>query len=131
MLQDDEIDALLGDENDTFFDSIRSKRLEELSSKAVNFVKANFDAANDYDTWGYLTEIGHEKEVLHLSTSVPRLLIHFYNPAFKNCQLLNEHLQVTIMKKFSSSLLFTLFRKWLKSSQLLVSSSLKPPKRLS
>jgi hypothetical protein len=98
FLDDHEIDALLNEENDvTFLDSIRSKRLEELCRPE----RSSGSAFNDSnDTWGNLTEIGHEKEVMHMSTSLPRLLIHFYNPSFKNCQTLNEHLQVIQMSVY-------------------------------
>lgn len=95
---DHDLDALLNEEEDsTFFESIRFKRIQEMASSCHNPTAAapvnspHFDTST---TWGYLTEIGHEKEVMHMSTSVQRLLIHFYNPAFKNCQTLNEHLQV-------------------------------------
>ena len=96
--EDHEIDTLLNEEEDvTFFESIRSKRLQELSEISHSISKSTSNSTSSLDTnttWGYLSEIGHEKEVMHMSTSLPRLLIHFYNPAFKNCQLLNEHLHV-------------------------------------
>lgn len=89
----DEIDALFNDENDlNFFESLCSKRFQEIKSDSL--ARPLNSQTETTETWGYLTEIGHEKEVLHLSTHLPRLLIHFYNPSFKNCQLLNEHLQV-------------------------------------
>ena len=96
LAEDHEIDALLNEEEDvTFFESIRSKRLQELSAISHSTSKSTSTSSLDTNTtWGYLSEIGHEKEVMHMSTSLPRLLIHFYNPAFKNCQLLNEHLHV-------------------------------------
>ena len=94
LAEDHEIDALLNEEEDvTFFESIRSKRVQELSSISHVVSKEN-SSMDTGTTWGYLSEIGHEKEVMHMSTSLSRLLIHFYNPTFKNCQLLNEHLQV-------------------------------------
>lgn len=94
LAEDYEIDALLNEEDDiTFFESIRSKRVQELSSIS-QVVSKDASSMDTSTTWGYLSEIGHEKEVLHMSTSLSRLLIHFYNPSFKNCQLLNEHLQV-------------------------------------
>lgn len=98
LTEDHEIDSLLNEEEDaTFFESIRSKRLQEISSLSQNISKDNF-LMDTNTNWGYLSEIGHEKEVMHMSTTLPRLLIHFYNPAFKNCQLLNEHLQVNYNK---------------------------------
>lgn len=97
--EDHEIDALLNDaEEATFFESFRSKKLQELSSSSSHSHCIDHkNSSNDSgESWGYLTEIGHEKEVMHLSTHLPRLLIHFYNSSFKNCQLLNEHLKVKI-----------------------------------
>lgn len=91
LAEDHEIDSLLNDEGDaTFFESIRSKRLLELSVPTSN----KSSLMDTSEVFGYLSEIGHEKEVMHLSTTLPRLVVHFYNPAFKNCQLLNEHLNV-------------------------------------
>lgn len=102
LADDHEIDALLNEEEDaTFFESIRSKRFQELSA-ASHITSKDTLSMDTSETWGYLSEIGHEKEVMHMSTSLPRLLIHFYNPAFKNCQLLNEHLHVNL-QIFSNS----------------------------
>jgi hypothetical protein len=98
LAEDQEIDALLNEEEDTtFFESIRSKRIQEISSISQSISKET-SSMETSTTWGYLSEIGHEKEVMHMSTTLPRLLIHFYNPAFKNCQLLNEHLNVNCYK---------------------------------
>ncbi len=96
--EDHDIDNLLNEEEEvTFFESIRAKRLQELACCSVKSV-STMDSS---DTWGFLAEMNHEKEVLHLSTTLPRLVIHFYNPSFKNCQLLNEHLHVT-NKRYST-----------------------------
>lgn len=94
---DDDIDDLFNEEEEvTFLESIRSKRLQEFSNFPTLKPNSVLDTS---DTWGYLTEMSHEKEVMHLSTTLPRLLIHFYNPSFKNCQLLNEHLHVIFYLK--------------------------------
>ena len=94
---DHEIDCLLNEEEDvTFFESLRSKRLEDLtkSNSSAKCAASSSAADSNETTWGYLTEVNHEKEVLHFSTTLSRLVIHFYNPSFKNCQILNDHLQV-------------------------------------
>jgi len=93
----DDIDALFNDDTDVqFLESLCSKRFQELKGEFGAASASTSNSQNDSsENWGYLSEIGHEKEVLHLSTHSQRLLIHFYNPSFKNCQLLNEHLQVS------------------------------------
>ena len=122
----DDIDALFNDETDVqFLESLCSKRLHESKGEFGMLVS---DAQNDAsDIWGYLSEIGHEKEVLHMSTHSPRLLIHFYNPSFKSCQLLNEHLQVgTFLNAMQLLILsFLIYRSWLESFLLPVSFLLK------
>lgn len=104
--EDHEIDALLNDaEEATFFESYRSKKLQEIcaaSNSCIDHQNQKNYSNDSSESWGYLTEIGHEKEVMHLSTHLPRLLIHFYNPSFKNCQLLNEHLKVKKFKSFNA-----------------------------
>ena len=125
----DEIDELFDDETDgQFLASLCSKRFQEIKGGEFGTVSASNSSSlgDTNETWGYLSEIGHEKEVLHMSTHIPRLLIHFYNPSFKNCQLINEHLQVTSLPNcaMNHSILF-LFRNWRESSQLPVSFSLK------
>lgn len=83
------MEELLIEGEDEFFESFRSKRIQELSSS-----QATSSEAGSTEEFGFLTEIGHEKEVMHLSTSLLRLIIHFYSPTFRSCQILNEHLRV-------------------------------------
>ena len=110
----DEVDALFNDENDVqFLANLCSKRFHELKEADDHTTTLKND---NNEIWGYLSEIGHEKEVLHMSTHVPRLIIHFYNPAFKNCQLLNEHLQVQSDILYTHNFhLISICRNWLES----------------
>lgn len=90
---DVDFDSLLNDDSDAqFFQSLCSRKMQELSKASRPETESSYET----ESWGYLSEIGHEKEVMHLSTTLSRLIIHFYNPAFKSCQILNEHLQVII-----------------------------------
>jgi hypothetical protein len=85
-------------DDDAILESIRQARMQAL---APSF------PADEGDTWGYLSEIGHEKELLHMSTTLPRLLVHFYNPKFKSCCMLNEHLGVICGTRFAGVVLIS------------------------
>lgn len=102
MPSDDEI---LVDDSD-LFESFRQQRMFELRSQIHS-------RSLDDQVFGSLSEIGHEKELLSLTTSLPRLLIHFYNPAFKSCRILNDHLSVSC--EMDGICLSLLFRNWQKS----------------
>jgi hypothetical protein len=86
-------ELLLIEGEDEFFESFRSKRMQELSDSRP---LSSTEPSNA--EFGCLTEICHEKEVMHLSTSLPRLIIHFYSSSFHSCQVLNEHLRVILAR---------------------------------
>ncbi|EPQ29624.1 uncharacterized protein PFL1_02843 [Pseudozyma flocculosa PF-1] len=50
--------------------------------------------SSSYALRGKLTEISHEKELIHLSAQEARVAIHFFHASFERCKLLDRHLEV-------------------------------------
>lgn len=77
------------DDDDVLY-KFREQRMQELKQRAKD--------TTEYGTGDYGI-IGHEQELLGLASTVPRLVIHFFNPAFKRCTHMTEHL-VTLARKY-------------------------------
>lgn len=45
---------------------------------------------------GEYTEVTNEKEILRITTSSHKVLVHFYHKEFKRCQIMDFHLEVSL-----------------------------------
>eukprot|EP00127_Corallochytrium_limacisporum_P002635 Clim_evm71s134 gene=Clim_evmTU71s134 len=74
---------------------IREKRLQELQARmnALQEMKQK--------QFGELTPVQKEKEILEITTSVPRCIVLFHHPDFKKSLLVEDHLRSIARKYFS------------------------------
>ena len=63
---------------------------------------------------GSYDNILSEKEVLSITTSVDKCIVHFYHKKFKRCQIMDRHLGVSIkfISNFHMMLIIWDFRHW-------------------
>jgi thioredoxin-like negative regulator of GroEL len=71
------------DDQDSALSRIRQKRLAQLKR----------EAASQGEHYGVLMPVSHEKELVHMTSQVFRLVIHFRMPSFRRCQIMSEHLE--------------------------------------
>lgn len=69
--------------NDDDLNKLRQQRLQELKK----------EAALSTETYGQLTPVSREQELVHMLTNTSRLVIHFSMPTFRRCNIMSEHLQ--------------------------------------
>ncbi|KAM0683443.1 hypothetical protein MDAP_001008 [Mitosporidium daphniae] len=79
----------LSAENDSFFCEYRLRRLKELQQSVLKPVK---DSSMPH--YGYLHSAQNEAEVFEWTTKEPLVIIHFFLPSFKTCEVLDCHLKV-------------------------------------
>ena len=79
----------LSAENDPFLSEYRLRRLMELQ-KAV--LKPLHD--QNLHQFGDLYSAQKEAEVFEWTTKEPLVVIHFFLPSFKTCEILDNHLKV-------------------------------------
>lgn len=89
-----QMEEVLIEGEEELFESLRSRRLEQLATQGEESFSPSETVAIS-EEFGYLSEISHEKEIMHMSTTLPRLIVHFYSSTFRSCQILNDHLRVS------------------------------------
>ncbi|RKP13612.1 thioredoxin-like protein, partial [Piptocephalis cylindrospora] len=84
----DEADLLDEIDNDPELTGYREQRLRELKEEADRA-----KTLRDSDRGRY-TELQSEKEVLKVSTSEKRCIIHFFHKEFRRCKIMDKHLDI-------------------------------------
>lgn len=69
--------------HDEDLNKLRQQRLQELKKEATLST----------ETYGQLTPVSREQELVHMLTNTGRLVIHFSMPTFRRCNIMSEHLQ--------------------------------------
>lgn len=84
----DEADLLDEIDNDPELTGYREQRLKELKEEADRA-----KILRDSDRGRY-TELQSEKEVLKVTTSEKRCIVHFFHQEFRRCKIMDKHLDV-------------------------------------
>lgn len=86
----DDEDALIAalEEEDNGLDGFREQRLQQLHSE---FTRARQQKSIGY---GSYTEVKDEKEVMDITTSVDRAVVHFAKEGFARCGIMDDELKV-------------------------------------
>ncbi|EPZ31902.1 thioredoxin-like protein [Rozella allomycis CSF55] len=83
---EDSIDQILNTEDDELA-SYRERRMEELKRQSLELSRMRENGHGEY------FEATNDKEILNITTSTKRVLVHFYHKDFKRCQIMDHHLQ--------------------------------------
>jgi len=88
---DDDDDALLSHleaslESDPALAHLRESRIQALSHQLAQRKSLHSQGFGTY------THPASEKDLLHLTTSVNKCIVHFYHPSFHRCSIMDEHL---------------------------------------
>lgn len=75
---------------------IREARLEQLKQEADQFQQLSEKG------YGTYVEIETEQEVFDITTSEEKVLIHFFYPDFRRCDIMDKHLKVLAEKHFNA-----------------------------
>lgn len=97
---EDTLIASLEAEDDNSLAPLRERRLEQLH-KEFQAAKAHRNLGHGtYDTVSSSTHSDPERAVLDIttSTSSPRCVVHFFQPDFRRCQIMDSHLKVLAEK---------------------------------
>ena len=84
----DEDELLESLENDTFIDTFREQRLQQLHDELAR-QKSMVNASH-----GKLEEIREEKELMDIVTATQWCVIHFFKPDFGKCGVMDAKLEV-------------------------------------
>eukprot|EP00158_Paraphelidium_tribonemae_P001084 Partr_v1_DN23959_c0_g1_i2_m48920 putative thioredoxin domain-containing protein len=96
-LEDDLLAALEREEDDDHeMHRIKERRLEQLRREMneVSDMKAR--------QHGEYLEVLSEKEILEITTSEKRCVVHFFHNDFRRCQVMDGHLKVHIIRLLSA-----------------------------
>jgi thioredoxin-like negative regulator of GroEL len=91
---DSEIEDLL--EDDEQVNTFREKRMLELKQQLDRYQKMK-DSFH-----GVYTEALTEKEILNITTTIDKVIVHFYHKDFSRCRILDFHLQKLARKYFNT-----------------------------
>ncbi|KAJ8024038.1 Thioredoxin domain-containing protein plp1 [Holothuria leucospilota] len=83
-------------ENDEIPAHIREARLEQLKNQVEDFRKFSEKG------YGTFVEVDKEKEILDITTSEEKVVIHFFHPDFRRCNIMDKHLKVLAEKHFNT-----------------------------
>ncbi|KAI8609705.1 thioredoxin-like protein, partial [Chytriomyces sp. MP71] len=88
---DDSVDeealfAELEKDDDHLLAEMRERRMDELRKE---FQRAQEAAVTQFGTYENITS---EKEVLSITTSTDRCIVHFFHKDFRRCQIMDKHL---------------------------------------
>ncbi|KAK6455326.1 thioredoxin-like protein [Scheffersomyces xylosifermentans] len=90
---DDDLLELLGEEDDDLqgtMSQYREARIQQLS-KEFKLINDTVKNTNDSEL-GYVISIDDEKEVMQFVTANALVILHFYQPNFAKCAVMNERL---------------------------------------
>ena len=98
-IDEDDLIAELEEETDdnTTLAALREKRLQQLHAEM-----ARARVMRDHKGHGTYTEIREEKQILDITTSTPRCVVHFMKPDFNRCRIMDEKLDVLAEKHFDT-----------------------------
>ncbi|KAI9179257.1 hypothetical protein H9P43_005920 [Blastocladiella emersonii ATCC 22665] len=92
---DDELFDELEREADQFT-GFREQRLEQLK---YELERARDMKENHHGTY---IEIKDEKDILKLTTTTPRAVVHFFHKDFRRCAIIDKHLEILARKHFKT-----------------------------
>ena len=101
--EDDLLD-LLEEDQDGILSKYRDARIQELT-KELHRIDDNVAEAND-DELGNIIDVHDEKSVMEIVTNNDIVIVHFYQPNFEKCNIMNQrlchiaekHLQLKVVK---------------------------------
>ncbi|KAL2913757.1 hypothetical protein HK105_206773 [Polyrhizophydium stewartii] len=100
---DDDDDELLKEleeeDDDDMIASLRERRMDELRSEIVRRREMEQTRHGKYET------ISTEKEILKITTTTPKCLVHFSHKDFRRCQIMDRHLNDLAHKHFKTRFL--------------------------
>ncbi|XP_071505112.1 phosducin-like protein 3 [Diadema antillarum] len=88
-------------DEDELFDQLENEDIPASIREArMNQLKREVDAAKAIQEQGLglYSEIEKEEDVLKQTTSIPRIIIHFYHTDFRRCSIMDKHLKVLAQK---------------------------------
>ncbi|KAI9144168.1 thioredoxin-like protein [Paraphysoderma sedebokerense] len=74
----------------------REQRLEQLKREVTKVKEMKENYHGDY------VEITEEKEVLKITTTVKKCVVHFFHKEFRRCQIMSKHLEILSRKHFKT-----------------------------
>ncbi|KAK6200915.1 thioredoxin-like protein [Scheffersomyces amazonensis] len=98
-VDDDELLQQLEDESDDILAKYRESRIQQLSGELKNIKQSIQNRGNDdEEDLGYVENITNEKKIMEIVLQHPITIVHFYQPNFQKCQLMNKYLNVLAEK---------------------------------
>ncbi|KAJ3100583.1 hypothetical protein HDU96_010289 [Phlyctochytrium bullatum] len=94
-IDEDELLKELEQDDDAEMSRFREKRMAELRAELR---KAQEIASNTHH--GSYEDIDSEKEILKITTSTDKCVVHFYHKEFRRCQIVHKHLDPLARKHF-------------------------------
>ncbi|KAL5032973.1 hypothetical protein RTP6_000997 [Batrachochytrium dendrobatidis] len=95
--EEDEILRELEEEDDDDMAAIfRERRMNELRAEAHRLRQMGQARHGHYET------IRTEKDILHITTTAERCVVHFSHKDFRRCQLMDQHMQELAKKHFKT-----------------------------
>lgn len=89
---DDDLLELL-DDDDEVLSKYGEARVEQLSKQLRKIDKAT----GQRDNFGSVTEFSDEKTLMSTITKEDIAIVHFYQPQFEKCKIMNDRLAVSIL----------------------------------
>ncbi|RUS22184.1 hypothetical protein BC937DRAFT_90101 [Endogone sp. FLAS-F59071] len=87
---DDALFEELENEEDSETSFFREQRLEEIKAEVL---KRQQMRENDH---GVYSEVAQEKELMLLTTSTEKIIVHFFHKDFRRCAIMDKHLNITL-----------------------------------
>ncbi|KAJ3207029.1 hypothetical protein HDU82_004121 [Entophlyctis luteolus] len=106
-IDEDALFEELEKDDDDLLSDMRERRMQELRAEFVylpcfeRMMKQQEMAANQHGTY---ENILSEKEVLKITTSTDKCVVHFYHKEFRRCQIMDRHLGVRVLFYMPSAL---------------------------
>ncbi|KAJ3342769.1 hypothetical protein HDU83_005960 [Entophlyctis luteolus] len=95
-IDEDALFEELEKDDDDLLSDMRERRMQELRAEMM---KQQEMAANQHGTY---ENILSEKEVLKITTSTDKCVVHFYHKEFRRCQIMDRHLGTLARKHFKT-----------------------------
>ncbi|KAH6579912.1 hypothetical protein BASA61_009898 [Batrachochytrium salamandrivorans] len=87
--EDDELFRELEEEDDDGLSAaFRERRMEQLNAEVSRMRQLEQEKHGRYET------VYTEKEILHITTTTDRCIVHFSHKDFRRCQLMDRHMEV-------------------------------------
>ncbi|KAJ3218542.1 hypothetical protein HDU67_005101 [Dinochytrium kinnereticum] len=93
-LDEEELFKELEKDDDNQMAHIRERRMDELR---FEFRKAQEMASSNH---GSYEDIDSEREILKITTSTDKVVVHFYHKEFRRCQIIHKHLDGLTRKHY-------------------------------